>query len=111
MALQSEPVAHPNLVGGSDTTLHSHAGGGSGPTIKAGTITTDGGGAATVSFNTAFPDTNYAILLTPQNPSDAVMASYNSKAVGGFGVETHEDKGQSKGSVVVDWIATPYSNP
>jgi len=30
MALQGEPVAHNDLVAGSDTTLHSHAGGGGG---------------------------------------------------------------------------------
>ena len=34
MALQGEPVAHNDLVDGSQTTLHSHAGGGGGATIS-----------------------------------------------------------------------------
>ena len=111
MAIQSEQIAHKDLVGGGDITLHSHAGGSGGPVIKAGTVTTDGSGVTTVIFNTAFADANYAILLTPQYPNDAVMASYSDKSVGGFGVQTHEDKGQSKGGVTVDWLAIPYSNP
>lgn len=109
--LQSEQIAHKDLVGGSETTLHSHAGGGSGPVIKAGTVTTNVDGVAIVTFNTAFPNTNYAILLTPLNPADGIMAMYDSKSVGGFGVETREDKGATKADITVDWIAIPYSNP
>jgi len=104
MAIQSEQVAHNELVGGSETTLHSHAGGGS-QIIKAGSVTTGGGGSASVTFGTAFSDTSYYISLTPQDPGDAVMAEYTSKATTGFTVNTYEDKGQSKGSVTVDWIA------
>jgi hypothetical protein len=111
MTIQSEQIAHSELVGGSITALHSHSGGGGGLTAKAGQVTTDGNGVATVTFTTAFPNTNYAILLTPQNPSDAVMASYDSKATTGFGVTKHEDKGQIKGSVTVDWMAIEYNNP
>ena len=104
MAIQSEQVAHKDLVGSGETTLHSHAGGGS-QIIKAGATTTGGGGSATVTFGTAFADTSYYISLTPRDPSDAVMATYANKATTGFTVYTYEDKGQSTGSVTVDWIA------
>lgn len=39
MALQTEPVAHNNLVSGGQTALHSHAGGGGGADVKAGNET------------------------------------------------------------------------
>ena len=104
MALTSEQVAHSELVGGSQTSLHSHAGGGS-QVIKAGSVTTGGGGTAGVTFGSAFADTSYYISLTPQDPSDAVMATYESKATTGFTVTTYEDKGQTAESVTVDWIA------
>lgn len=110
MAIQSEQVAHSELVGGSTTTLHSHSGGGS-VDYKAGSTTTNSSGVATVTFTTAFGSTNYAISLTPQDPSDAVFATYNSKATTGFGIQTYEDKGQTVGSVTVDWLAIGYNNP
>ena len=108
MALQTEQVAHSALVGGSQTTLHSHAGGGGGLATKTGQVTTNSSGVASVTFTTAFASTNYAISLTPQDPSDAVFATYNSKATTGFGVHSYEDKGQNAGNVTVDWIAIAY---
>ena len=110
MAITSEQVAHSELVGGSATTLHSHSGGG-GVEYKAGTITTNSGGTGSVTFTTAFANTNYAISLTPQDPSDAVFATYSSKSTTGFGVTTYEDKGQTTGSVTVNWLAIVYNNP
>jgi hypothetical protein len=110
MSIQSEQIAHSELVGGGQTSLHSHAGGGS-INYKAGSITTNGSGVATVTFNTASPSTNYAISLTPLDPGDAVFATYDSKATTGFGIQTFEDKGQSIGSVTVDWVAIEYSDP
>jgi len=109
MAKQNEAVAHAQLVGGGETALHSHAGGGNGPTVKAGTVTTSGG-IATVTFTTAFPDVNYAILLTAVMGADANIACYSNKAAGGFDITAQNDKGVAV-DCVVDWIATPYSNP
>lgn len=103
MTITSEQIAHSQLVGGGQTALHSHSGGGS-EIIKAGSATTNSGGTTSVTFGTAFSDTNYYIALTCQK-SDAVMASYASKATTGFTINTYEDKGQAQGSVPVDWIA------
>ena len=104
MAITSEQIAHNELVGGGQTSLHSHAGGGS-EVIKAGSVTTGGGGSGTVTFGSAFADTSYYISLTPQDAGDANFATYSSKATTGFTVNTYEDKGQSAGSITVDWIA------
>ena len=89
--------------------LDGDAGGGA--TIKAGTITTDVNGAASISFNTSFSNTNYAILLSCANPGDTTLAMWSSKAVGGFSVVTEDDGGKAEPSVVVDWLATAYANP
>jgi hypothetical protein len=85
--------------------------GGSGPTVKSGTVTTNPAGNGTVTFNTAFPDTNYSISLTPQDPGDSTMCMYNSKTASGFNLTTEDDGGKSEGSVTVDWIAIAHYNP
>jgi len=108
MATQGEAVAHADLVGGGQTTLHSHAGG-NGAEIKAGTVTTSGG-TATVSFNTAFADANYAIALAAATGADANIANWTSKTASEFTVETQTDKGLTI-DVEVLWIATPYADP
>ena len=110
MAITSEQVAHSELVGGSATTLHSHSGG-SGVDYKAGTTTTNSSGIGSVTFTTAFADTNYAILMTSLTPSDVAVAMYYNKATTGFGVETREDKGGIIGDITVDWLAIGYSDP
>jgi hypothetical protein len=104
MAIQSEQVAHNELVGGSQTSLHSHAGGGS-QVIKCGTATTDGNGNATVTFGTAFSDTSYSIVLTCAVGADTNITMYSNKATTGFGIKTENDQGQSEGNVSVDWVA------
>jgi hypothetical protein len=103
MTLQSENVAHAELVGSGETALHSHAGGGA--TIKCGTTTTNGNGDATVTFGVAFGDTNYFISLTCQDSGDTNIAMYSSKATTGFDVRTENDQGNAEGSVPVDWVA------
>ena len=89
----------------------SSGNGGSGPTVKSGTVTTNPAGNGSVSFNTAFPDTNYSISLTPQDPGDSTMCMYSNKAVSGFDLATEDDGGKSEGSVTVDWIAIAHNNP
>jgi hypothetical protein len=55
MATQSEVVAHAQLVGGSSTTMHSHAGGGDNSFLRyrlAG------------RYHSCFPDSNGTLALT-----------------------------------------------
>lgn len=87
------------------------AGNGSGPTVKSGTVTTNPAGNGTVTFNTPFPDTNYSIALTPQNPGDSTMCMYSSKTASGFDLVTEDDGGKAEGSVTVDWIAIAHYDP
>ena len=76
MTKQSVEVAHPELVGGTSTTLHSHPGGGGGGLVdKAGTVTSDGSGEATVSFNTSYGSTDYFIQLTAGESPDATICN------------------------------------
>ena len=105
MTVTSEQVAHKSLVDGSQISLHSHAGGGGGAIIKAGSAITNGSGAATVTFGTAFSDTNYFISLTVANPGEAAMGMYSNKATTGFDILVKNDKNQTVGSATVDWIA------
>ena len=105
-----DKVGHADLTSGGPTTLHSHPGGGGGPVIKAGTITTDGSGIGSVIFGTPFPDTNYAISFACDGSVDDIIATWSNKTVDGFDVRTHDDGGKVEGSTIVNWIATPYSN-
>ena len=109
MASQSEKVAQAALVGGGETALHSHAGGAGGPTVKSGTMTTTGG-SGSVTFGTAFPDTNYSIALSAEMDVDAIIANWSSKTAAGFGVTTQTDKGLVVGADVL-WIVVSYNDP
>lgn len=109
MAIQGEAVAHTDLVGGGQTPLHSHAGGGGGPTVKSGTATTSGG-SATVTFTTPFPDTNYAIAMSAAMGADAIIANWSGKTASGFDISTQNDKGVDVGAEVL-WVAVSYSDP
>ena len=113
MAKASEAVAHKELVDGSQTALHLHAGGSGGLIDKSGVETTDANGEATVTFNTNYSNTNYVIQLTAAETSDSITAAMKTgtKTVSGFTICTFEDKGQSIGNVSVFWSTGPYSNP
>jgi len=105
-----DKVGHHDLTSGLETTLHSHPGGGNGAVIKAGTITTDGNGVASVVFGTPFSDINYAISFACE-AVDTVIATWSNKTAGGFNIKTENDKGVAVGNAPVNWIAMPYSNP
>jgi len=108
---QSEEVAHNDLVNGSQTDLHSHTGGSGGLIDKSGVETTDGNGEAIVTFNTNYPNTNYAILLGGiHNDGLLIYVKSGTKTISGFTLISENDKGQ-KVSVTVFWATCPYSNP
>ena len=109
MTKQSVGVAHPQLVDGTTTTLHTHAGGGGGLVDKSGMVTTSSG-AGSVTFNTPYADTNYAIMLTPEKATDSIIANWVNKTVNGFDVTTETDRGGAA-SAIVFWMTAPYSNP
>ena len=114
MTKQSEQVAHNELVGANQTSLHAHPGGGGGGLVdKGGTVTTGAQGTASVSFNTNYSDTNYFIGFSVIDPGDATftMVQSGSKAVDGFDIKTWDDGGKAEPNVTVLWFTGPYSNP
>ncbi len=114
MVKQNEVVAHNELVGGSQTSLHSHPGGGGGGLVdKAGLVTSDGSAEAIVTFNTPYSDLNYFIQLTAGESEDAVICNMKSgtKTVSGFTIKTLDDGGKVEANVDVYWATGPYSNP
>ncbi len=114
MVTQSESVGHAELVGGAETTLHSHpVGGGRGLVDKAGLVNTGSGNEVAIVFNTPYPDTNYFILLTAGQSNDAIILNMKTgtKAVDGFTVVSLDDGGKAENGVDVYWATGPYSNP
>jgi len=104
MALTSEQVGHSALVGGGQTALHSHAGGGGGADVKSGTIAASGG-TNNVSFATPFSSTP-RVVLTPQDASlslrDALWV-VRSVSTTGFSFE-------ADAAATYAWIATDAGN-
>lgn len=114
MTRQSVEVAHPELVDGTSTTLHSHPGGGGGGLVdKAGMVTTDGSGEAAVTFNTNYGSTDYFIQLTAGESTDAIICNMKTgtKNVSGFTLTTLDDGGKTETNIDVYWCTGPYSNP
>lgn len=114
MTKQSVEVAHPELVGGDSTTLHTHPGGGGGGLVdKSGIVTSNGSGEATVSFNTSYGSTGYFIQLTAGESIDATMCNVKTgtKTVSGFTLVTMDDGGKAEPSISVYWCTGLYSNP
>ena len=104
MALTSEQVGHSALVGGGQTALHSHAGGG-GVNVKSGKVAASGTGNS-VTFNTAFGNTPQ-VVLTPEDTSinlrDCLWV-VRSVSTTGFTFDVDAD-------AVYAWIATDAGNP
>ena len=114
MVKQNETVGHAELVGGGETTRHSHPGGGGGGLVnKAGIVTTDENAEAMVTFNTAYANIDYFIQLTSGFSSDAVICfmKTGTKTVDGFTLISLDDGGKKETGVPVYWCTGPYSNP
>lgn len=112
MVKQAETVAHEELVGGGQTSLHSHPGGGGGGLVdKGNTATTNSSGVATITFNTPYANTNYFIQVTAIGSSVFPSINSGSKTVSGFTVTVYNDRGQTQSGIPVEWCTGPYSNP
>ena len=110
MTVQGEPVAHADLVNGTQTALHSHVGGGGGPDIKAGTASFNTDTWTAISFNTAFA-TVPKVTVTANQDSIArwdFTPIIRNVTVNGFDCR-YDDRGQA-GTVIISWIATDAGN-
>ena len=101
MAREPEIYGNPELLGGGDTSLHSHAGGG-GANVKSGTVS---GASGSVTFNTAFSSVPQVVITSLGNTAtrDAIFR-VDSVDVNGFSwtADVSQDGG---------WIATDAGNP
>ena len=97
MAIQSEQVAHKDLVGGAETTLHSHAGGGNGPEYEAGQSTGTKGETKQVNFGSTFSSIP-RVLLTPWSEHIVNLVSVSTTSFQWINNSKNVD-------VIVDWMA------
>ena len=112
MALQSEPVAHNDLVAGSDTTLHSHAGGGGGADVKAGNETAIAENTTrAVSFTTAFSATPNVVVNFSDTSSEISVCAAHTVSTTGFTIAVAKSGGGGSANRDVSWIATDAGNP
>ena len=104
MTIQSEEVAAKQLVDGSQTALHSHAGGGGGgPNVKSGEDTAPKATEKQVNFNTSFGSIPH-VELTPHGDVGVWLTE---KTTGYF----KWNNNSKNVDVTVDWIATDAGNP
>lgn len=112
MAIQQEKTGHAELVGGGETSLHSHAGGGGGgANIKAGTLSFNTDTWTPVSFGSSFASVPKVVVTADQD--SVARWDYTpiirNVTTDGFDVR-YDDRGQA-GTVVLNWIATDAGNP
>ena len=103
MVLQSEKQAHKDLVGGGETVLHSHPGGG-GINVKSGTKAASAG-SNNVTFNTPFVSVP-RVVLTVQDNITLRDCLYQVTAVSTTGFSFDADA-----AALYAWIATDAGNP
>lgn len=110
MVKQSEAVAHANLVGGEETSLHLHPGGGNGGPAERGIATTDAYGTTTVNFVGSYTS-KPIVSLTPELPhgTDVVNAQIESwvgdqPPYTGMTIFVGDDGGKPETNVPVHWL-------
>jgi len=112
MTKQSEQVAHNELVGAGQTSLHSHAGGG-GADVKGGHVANiTCGSYADVTFTTAFASTPSVAATGDVTAAKEHTVMISNVSVNGFRINVSKDHtGGGCSTVGVYWIATDAGNP
>ena len=112
MAIQGEPVAHADLVGGGQTSLHSHAGGGGGADVKSGFESTiPEGTTRAVSFATAFSATPHVVVSFADDTTQISVVHAYTPSTTGFTIRVVKSGGGGSVTRDVNWIATDAGNP
>jgi hypothetical protein len=96
------------LTDSSETTLHSHAGGG-GANVKSGTVSVTENSSQAVAFGTAFAGTP-RVTLTVESTNPDHSATLQSVSTTGFTAYLNKPSGGGATSKVVNWIATDAGN-
>lgn len=106
MAVEKEYPGHPDLTGGGETSLHSHAGGGGGADVKGGIVTgVSESSQKQVNFGTAFgstPTVTATVKDTGGNKSSTPCVE--DITTGGFKISTKGD------DIDILWVATDAGN-
>lgn len=112
MTLQSEAVAHNELVAGADTTKHTHPGGGGGPDVKSGfeSAITENSTRA-VTFPTAFTGTPDVVCGFADSSSEISVCAAHTVSTTGFTIAVTKSGGGGSQNRDVAWIATDAGNP
>ena len=111
MAIQGEPVAHNDLVAGGQTTLHSHAGGGGGPTLKSGMETAiQEGTTRAVVFATAFASVPDVVVGFADDSGEISVCKAFSPTTTGFTIGIEKSGGGAAKNRDVAWMATDTGN-
>ncbi len=112
MVVQSEDTGHRELVGGNQTSLHSHPGGGGGPSLKSGleSAITEGTTRAVV-FATAFASAPDVVVSFADNSAEQSTCSAYSPTTTGFTIRVDKVGGGQSRSRDVAWCATDAGNP
>ena len=112
MALASEQVGHSELVGGGQTSLHSHAGGGGGADVKAGNETAIAENTTrAVSFTTAFSATPNVVVNFSDTSSEISVCAAHTVSTTGFTILVTKSGGGGSANRDVSWIATDAGDP
>lgn len=101
MTLQNEAVGHSELTAGSQTALHSHAGGGNGANIKSGSLVVPSKTWTSITFTTVFA----SIPVVAGAVSKNTMWSLRNVTVDGFEVYLN-----TTGNNTFWWVATDAGN-
>jgi hypothetical protein len=97
------PLDAPYLLGEANATLTNEK------LFKSGVVNCARNSTATVTFATAFADTNYAVVVTIQDATAGALVQLNSKTAGGFTVRRSNTG--TNASQPVSWIAVQNNDP
>ncbi len=112
MAVQSEQVAHSDLISGGQTSLHSHAGGGGGADVKSGIeLAVTEGSSRVVTFATAFASIPNVVVSCADVSTQLTFAHAHTVSTSGFTIDAVKSGGGSSADRDVAWIATDAGNP
>ena len=111
MAIAAEQVAHADLVGSAQTTLHSHAGGG-GADVKSGfeSAITEGSTRA-VTFTTAFSAAPDVVVGFADTSTEISVCAAHTESTTGFTIQVEKVGGGAAKNRDVFWIATSAGDP
>lgn len=97
------------LTDGSETNLHSHAGGGGGADVKSGTVSILENGTVDITFATAF-STTPVVVANVQDSGEYNVIQITAVSTTGATLALEKVGGGSSSTYLVGWMATDAGN-